>query len=98
MLRRLLIQSPVLCMASAAVRAQSPRDEFDLGPSGAMSIQELEREPVHVTLDQPYALTTTPRQRLDLYLPRERHRGPLPVIVYVPVSYTHLTLPTICSV
>lgn len=83
MLRRLLLQSPVLCMAPAIVRAQSPRDEFDLGPSGAMSIQELEREPVHVTLDQPYALTTNPRQRLDLYLPRERHRGPLPVIVYV---------------
>ena len=83
MLRRLLLQSPVLCMAPTIVRAQSPRDEFDLGPSGAMSIQELEREPVHVTLDQPYALTTNPRQRLDLYLPRERHRGPLPVILYL---------------
>jgi len=83
MLRRLLLQSPVLCMAPAIVRAQSPRDEFDLGPSGVMSIQQLEQEPVHVTLDQPYALTTNPRQRLDLYLPRERHRGPLPVIVYL---------------
>lgn len=83
MLRRLLLQSPVLCMAPSIAHAQSPRDEFDLGPSGVMSILQLEAEPVHVTMDQPYALTTNPRQRLDIYLPRERHRGPLPVILYV---------------
>lgn len=83
MLRRLLLQSPVVCMAPAIARAQSPRDGFDLGPSGVMSIQQLEREPVHVTLDQPYAGTTDPRQRLDLYLPLTRRRGPLPVILYL---------------
>lgn len=83
MLRRLLLQSPVLCMAPAIVRAQSPRDGLDMGRSGVMSIQALEVEPVHVMLDLPYASTTDPHQRLDLYLPRERRRGPLPVIIYL---------------
>lgn len=83
MLRRLLLQSPVLCMAPALVRAQTARDEFDLGPAGAMSIQQIEAEPVEAMLDLPYAATNHPRQRLDLYLPRDRHRGPLSVIVYL---------------
>lgn len=83
MLRRLLLQWPLLCMASASVRAQVPRDMFDLGPSGAMSTQQLAAEPVHAVLDQPYAQTSHPRQRLDLFLPRTRQRGPLPVILYL---------------
>ena len=30
--------------------------------------------------------------------PREGFGGPQPTIFLIPVSYTHLTLPTICSV
>ena len=41
-------------------------------------------EGIEARLDLPYAGTDNPRQKLDLYLPRERAAGkPLPVIVFV---------------
>lgn len=41
-------------------------------------------EGVEARLDLPYAGTDNPRQKLDIYLPRERAAGkPLPVIVFV---------------
>lgn len=82
MLRRLLLQAPAVCLAPSIARAQTSSDGFDQGASGVMSVQRLQSEPVQVSLDLPYAATTDPRQRLDLYLPRDRRRGPLPVILY----------------
>lgn len=40
-------------------------------------------EPVRFELDIPYAATSNPRQRLDLYLPKAPGSSRLPVIVYV---------------
>ena len=48
-----------------------------------MSVEERRKEPVTFELDIPYAGTDNPRQRLDLYLPKDHKSGNLPVIVFV---------------
>ncbi len=50
--------------------------------AGAMSLEELRREPIRLELDIPYAATDNPRQRLDLYLPKTPGSDRLPVIVF----------------
>jgi len=72
-----------LAIASGAALAQPSRDERDLDEGGAMSLEELRREPVTFELDVPYADTDNERHRLDLYLPKERKSDALPVIVFV---------------
>jgi acetyl esterase/lipase len=57
-------------------------DGRDQGMSGAVSLKELRRQPIAYELDIPYANTDNPRQRLDLYLPKDRKSDKLPVIVY----------------
>jgi acetyl esterase/lipase len=47
-----------------------------------MSLEELRQEPVTFQLDVSYATTGNPKQRLDLYLPKNRKRDHLPVIVF----------------
>jgi acetyl esterase/lipase len=41
------------------------------------------QDPITVTRDISYAGTENPRQRLDLYLPKERPSGRLPVVVFL---------------
>ena len=47
-----------------------------------MSLEELHREPINFELNIPYADTDNPRQRLDLYLPKNPNSNKLPVIVF----------------
>jgi acetyl esterase/lipase len=47
-----------------------------------MSREELRREPVECLLDLRYSGMGHPRQRLDLYIPRDRKVARLPVIVF----------------
>jgi acetyl esterase/lipase len=61
---------------------QLNKDERDLSKSGAMSPEELRREPITFELDIPYADTGNPRHRLDLYLPKSSESDKLPVIVF----------------
>ncbi len=57
-------------------------DGRDQGGTGAVSLKELRRQPITFELDIPYANTDNPRQRLDLYLPKDRKSDKLPVIVF----------------
>ena len=73
-----------LALAAPAAHAQ-PRSEDarDRGRRGALAEAALRAEPISFALDVPYAGTEDPRQRLDLYLPKERRAQKLPVIVFV---------------
>jgi acetyl esterase/lipase len=62
--------------------AQQSADPRDLGGSGAMSREELSREPIEFHLDIPYAESNSLRHRLDVYLPKERKLEVLPVIAF----------------
>lgn len=57
-------------------------DGRDEGVTGVVRLKELRRQPITFELDIPYANTDHPRQRLDLYLPKDRKSDKLPVIVY----------------
>lgn len=72
----------VLVAMLAPALAQQPRDPRDLGGSGAMSVDELRREPIEFQLDVPYADSKNPRHRLDIYLPKERRFEVLPVVAF----------------
>lgn len=80
-MRRTALLVALLLSLFAAAQG-SARDERDRGDRGAMSVEELRREPIAVELDVPYADTGNPRHRLDLYLPKRRASEPLPVVVY----------------
>jgi acetyl esterase/lipase len=78
-------------LAAVAALAQPAKDERDLGKRGAMSREQLRREPITFELDVPYAETRNPRHRLDIYLPKlpklpkppeQRKTDKLPVIVF----------------
>ena len=47
----------------ATVFAQVSKDERDLSRGGAMSLEQLRREPITFALDIPYAATGNPRHR-----------------------------------
>eukprot|EP00969_Alexandrium_andersonii_P211296 9332120-Alexandrium_andersonii.AAC.1 len=80
--------APSSAHASGARRAGPPA-EFSHGPVGALS---------SVVLLPPLELSGSPGDGASC-LPREHDRAPLVWYLRVlPVSYTHLTLPTICSV
>lgn len=66
-------------LAAAPALAQPGRPERD----GPLPREQLAREPIELQLDVPYAGTDHPRQRLDLYLPKPRPAGALPVIVFL---------------
>ena len=72
-----------LLTGGALALGQPNRDPRDFGRAGAISVEELRREPITFELDIPYANTTNSRQRLDLYLPAKRKSEKLPVIVFV---------------
>jgi acetyl esterase/lipase len=71
-----------LTIGSVAVSAQPSTDECDQGKQGVMSLEELRQESIRFELDIPYAATDNPRQRLDLYLPKEPGSDKLAVIVF----------------
>jgi acetyl esterase/lipase len=71
-----------LAMLPCAAHAEPSPGERDLDPGRAALLEELRREPVAFEADLPYAATGNPRQRLDLYLPKDREREKLPVLVY----------------
>lgn len=56
-------------LATVAALAQPAKDARDLGERGAMSSEQLRREPITFELDVAYAGTRNPRHRLDIYLP-----------------------------
>jgi len=68
---------------SHKVQRESDTDQRDRGQSGAMTLDELHKEPVKFELDIPYAGTHNPRQRLDLYLPKDRRSDKIPAIVFI---------------
>ena len=70
-------------LLSAAVLAQPNGDEREPDARGSRSVEELRQEPVTFDLDLPYADTGNPRHRLDLYLPKDRKREKLPVVVFL---------------
>jgi acetyl esterase/lipase len=51
--------------------------------SGAMTSDELRREPITFRLDVPYAADSDSRHRLDIYLPSKARSDKLPVIVFL---------------
>jgi acetyl esterase/lipase len=69
---------PIVVLLAVAAVAGCSRPQ-----QGAMSQEELRREPIRFELDIPYAGTGNPRQRLDLYLPKTPGAGKLPVIVFL---------------
>ena len=81
-MRRLPVVAIALILVHLPLHGQQTRDERDLGGSGAMSLDQLRREPIDFQLDIPYANTANPRQRLDVYTPTERKVDILPVIVF----------------
>lgn len=73
----------VLLILIADIASGEPnKDEHGFVDSGAMSLEELCREPITFELDIPYADTGNPRHRLDLYLPENPKSDKLPVIVF----------------
>ena len=63
------------------------------GGSGGLSIEAVSRGIDHATLiDRQYAAIKTIKKNIEVTKHSERFS------VYKPVYYTHLTLPTICSV
>lgn len=55
---------------------------YDRDPGGSAHVPLADN--VELVSDIPYANTDNPRQRLDLYLPKQASKsGPLPVIVYI---------------
>jgi len=81
-MKRVTLIVIALTLLPAIVFAQAPRDERDLSQSGAMSPEQLRREPITFELDIPCTATGNPRHRLDLYLPKSRNSDKLPVIVF----------------
>ena len=78
---RLALSAMVFALGAASALAQPDTDEQDRDrPGGAMTPEELQREPITFELDVPYAQTDDPRQRLDLYLPEEPADEALPVL------------------
>jgi acetyl esterase/lipase len=71
-----------MALAAGGARAQVTTDQRDLSGGGAMTVEELSREPITFQLDIPYTNTGNPRHRLDLYLPRNPASNTLPVIVF----------------
>ena len=71
-----------LILAATSSAEVSTKDERDLDQSGAMSVAELQKQPITFELDIPYANDTNPRHRLDLYLPKQRKSDKLQVIVF----------------
>ncbi len=71
-------------LAIACVSAQQSSHRDGISGSGAMTIQELNQEPITCLLNISYADTACVRQQLDLYLPRKPRGSKLPVIVFVP--------------
>jgi acetyl esterase/lipase len=86
MKRNFMIRTALIVIAltigSVALPAQPSKDERDQGKQGVMSLEELRQEPIRFELDIPYAATDNPRQRLDLYLPKEPGSDKLPLIVF----------------
>ena len=82
MTRPALLVALLAAALCAAVSARAERDGRDREGRGALSLEDLRREPIACELDVPYADTGNPRHRLDLYLPKHRARERLPVIVY----------------
>ena len=72
-----------LMFVPAVASAEPNKAVRDRNKSGAMSLEELSREAITFELDIPYADTGNPSQRLDLYLPKNRKSGKLPVIVFI---------------
>jgi acetyl esterase/lipase len=72
-----------LALIPAMLFAQAKKDKHDQSQRGAMSQEQLRQEPITYELDIPYAATGNPRQRLDLYLPKNRKSARLPVIVFI---------------
>jgi acetyl esterase/lipase len=73
----------VLAWVLAAAPALASNDaDAGVVPAPPASVEELRREAGRVELDVPYAATGNPRHRLDLYLPRQRAREALAVVVF----------------
>lgn len=70
-------------LAAAPALAEPRRDERAPAPAASPPPDRHPEEPVSVERDLPYAGTANPRQRLDLFLPRERRAEALPVIVFL---------------
>ena len=80
-MKRIAVIVTALALFPAILFAQVNRDEQDLSKSGAMSLEELGREPI--TFDShPHDDTGNPRHRLDLYLRKNPKSDKLPVIVF----------------
>lgn len=81
MKRIALIVIPLIFVLAVAC-AKLKKDDCNLIGRGAMSRKELRQQPITFELDIPYADTDNPRQRLDLYLPKNPNSNKLPVIVF----------------
>jgi acetyl esterase/lipase len=80
---RIRVAALALILLPLSAIARQAGGAGDPGDSGAMSLAELRREPIEFQLDIPYADSTSPRHRLDIYLPRDRKLDILPVIAFL---------------
>jgi acetyl esterase/lipase len=82
-LKRVALVFIALVFVAIVTFAQARKDERIFVKPGSMSLEELRQEPITFELDIPYGDAGNPRQRLDLYLPKNRKSGNLPVIVFL---------------
>lgn len=83
---RLVFACLVLAVAAAPAAAQRARGSTaprERRTPGMIDVERLRSEPITFELDVPYAGTDNPRQRLDVYAPKDRKAERLPAIVYI---------------
>ena len=81
-MKRISLIVIALMFFPAVTFAQLNKEERDIRKDGGVPLEELRREPITFELDISYTDTGNPRHRLDLYLPKNRKSGKLPVIVF----------------
>lgn len=80
---RHLLVALLLVLAPWSAFPQAFAEEQSVIHNGIKYLAGLLHQPVWSELDISYADAGNPRQRLDLYLPRERNAEKLPVIVFI---------------
>jgi hypothetical protein len=71
-MNRIILIAIALTFFPATLFAQvSAKDDCDFDKPGAISVEELRKEPITFELDISYADTGNPRHRLDRYLPKK---------------------------
>jgi acetyl esterase/lipase len=81
-MKRIVLIVITLMFVPTVMCAKLKKDDYNPISRSAMSLEKLRREPITFELDIPYADTDNPRQRLDLYLPKNSNSNKLPVIVF----------------